>query len=263
MFTSSYHSSLVVATSDSSLLKGCLFASSGAILEFQSTLSEDGRLIASVHFSHEDADRHSLSFSALEDPADASTDLEILLTSPSTHLHTRGRTFNKDATFGEDVGNLKFFAEGETIDELQFGHRYRGHLKNNGLLPLLADLSEAFGRREMFASNTELTAPFHAWGMLAAGELGRTSAQDEEDVEVAATASCRNCCGANCLGMCGKKCDCWSWVCGNCDFNRGCYKHDLECGNYWSWKCISAYGVLYAQPKLGRCGGKCSDSLSE
>eukprot|EP00118_Oscarella_pearsei_P016710 m.161309 g.161309 ORF g.161309 m.161309 type:complete len:328 (+) comp38815_c0_seq2:2296-3279(+) len=31
----------------------------------------------------------------------------------------------------------------------------------------------------------------------------------------------------DCVGMCGKGCSCWKWVCGNCCFHRGCYQHDL------------------------------------
>ena len=32
-----------------------------------------------------------------------------------------------------------------------------------------------------------------------------------------------------CMGMCGKACTCWSWVCGNCCFHRGCFDHDICC----------------------------------
>jgi hypothetical protein len=41
-----------------------------------------------------------------------------------------------------------------------------------------------------------------------------------------------------CIGMCGKECSCWRWVCGNCCFNRGCYEHD-RCCEVKSW--ISCY----------------------
>jgi hypothetical protein len=33
----------------------------------------------------------------------------------------------------------------------------------------------------------------------------------------------------NCLGMCGPGCTCWRWVCGDCCWHRGCYRHDLHC----------------------------------
>ncbi|XP_065829796.1 uncharacterized protein [Oscarella lobularis] len=31
----------------------------------------------------------------------------------------------------------------------------------------------------------------------------------------------------NCTGMCGEKCNCWKWVCGNCCNHTGCYQHDV------------------------------------
>ena len=33
----------------------------------------------------------------------------------------------------------------------------------------------------------------------------------------------------DCRGLCGKGCLCWSWVCGDCCWHRGCYEHDLCC----------------------------------
>lgn len=45
-----------------------------------------------------------------------------------------------------------------------------------------------------------------------------------------------NCPGStNCLGMCGPKCTCWWYVCGDCCAHVGCYVHDNLCGPnvYW------------------------------
>ena len=50
---------------------------------------------------------------------------------------------------------------------------------------------------------------------------------------------CPPCEEINCLGLCGKKCSCWQWVCGDCCFNWECYQHDLDCkDSYFSFKCI-------------------------
>jgi hypothetical protein len=38
-----------------------------------------------------------------------------------------------------------------------------------------------------------------------------------------------NPCGDDCRGMCGPKCTCWPWVCGNCAYNAGCAFHDDAC----------------------------------
>ena len=45
-----------------------------------------------------------------------------------------------------------------------------------------------------------------------------------------------------CLGMCGKGCWCWSYVCGDCCFNRGCYEHDKCCAaRFFSTYCITPF----------------------
>ena len=48
----------------------------------------------------------------------------------------------------------------------------------------------------------------------------------------------------NCLGLCGKGCSCWSWVCGDCCYQQGCYEHDVCCGycGYFSWTCLNVWG---------------------
>ena len=46
-----------------------------------------------------------------------------------------------------------------------------------------------------------------------------------------------------CFGMCGLKCSCWKWVCGDCCWNRGCYEHDLCCEHCWfSTYCLVPVG---------------------
>ena len=43
----------------------------------------------------------------------------------------------------------------------------------------------------------------------------------------------------NCLGMCGPKCWCWSIVCDDCCFHKGCYEHDRCCRrNEYSGYCL-------------------------
>ena len=36
-------------------------------------------------------------------------------------------------------------------------------------------------------------------------------------------------CKKDCFGMCGKECDCWQWVCGDCCCRKGCKEHDQAC----------------------------------
>lgn len=41
-----------------------------------------------------------------------------------------------------------------------------------------------------------------------------------------------------CLGMCGPGCTCWSFVCGDCCYNKLCLEHDKCCGhNIYSIRC--------------------------
>ena len=42
-----------------------------------------------------------------------------------------------------------------------------------------------------------------------------------------------------CVGMCGKGCRCWKWVCGDCCLWQGCHQHDRICEtSFWSWECV-------------------------
>ena len=51
----------------------------------------------------------------------------------------------------------------------------------------------------------------------------------------------------NCLGMCGKGCTCWKWVCGDCCWHYGCYLHDLCCKrNFWSKYCLAPWNYNFS-----------------
>ena len=46
----------------------------------------------------------------------------------------------------------------------------------------------------------------------------------------------------DCLGMCGKGCTCWSWVCDDCCFHQGCYEHDKCCEKrFYSTYCLTPF----------------------
>lgn len=51
--------------------------------------------------------------------------------------------------------------------------------------------------------------------------------------------------GSNCRGMCGPRCWCHSWLCGDCCVHRGCLDHDYCCGRYGytSWTCITFWNI--------------------
>ena len=47
-----------------------------------------------------------------------------------------------------------------------------------------------------------------------------------------------------CNGMCGRKCDCWWWVCGDCCVHQGCVQHDNCCikHGFYSVACLAPIG---------------------
>ena len=55
--------------------------------------------------------------------------------------------------------------------------------------------------------------------------------------------TCKPCTSYNCLGLCGRKCSCWRWVCGDCCYHYICFNHDLDCTNcgQYSFRCV--FGV--------------------
>ena len=53
----------------------------------------------------------------------------------------------------------------------------------------------------------------------------------------------RNGSDQECFGMCGKKCWCWHWVCGDCCLHKGCLQHDACC-RYANPQYLSTYCLL-------------------
>ena len=52
--------------------------------------------------------------------------------------------------------------------------------------------------------------------------------------------TCKPCKRYECLGLCGRKCSCWNWVCGDCCYHYICFNHDLDCINCgeYSFRCV-------------------------
>ena len=49
----------------------------------------------------------------------------------------------------------------------------------------------------------------------------------------------------DCNGMCGRKCSCWSYVCGDCCVHQGCLDHDNCCARdgYFSYSCTAGLAL--------------------
>ena len=52
--------------------------------------------------------------------------------------------------------------------------------------------------------------------------------------------TCPPCQEDECMGLCGKNCSCWKFVCGDCCFHQGCADHDVCCRKegFTSSKCL-------------------------
>lgn len=49
-----------------------------------------------------------------------------------------------------------------------------------------------------------------------------------------------------CWGLCGPKCTCWNWACGDCCCHKGCLAHDARCSCFGTiWCVISAVVVPF------------------
>jgi len=113
---------------------------------------------------------------------------------------------------------------------------------------LLERVSAALGDN---STRLEILQPFHAFSfnLLQQADVDIPSElratpdiSDQHDREKRCT-SLENNRGNNCYGMCGPSCSCWSWVCGDCCFNQGCYEHDVCCRHhFWSTYCLTPFG---------------------
>ena len=58
--------------------------------------------------------------------------------------------------------------------------------------------------------------------------------------------------GPECIGLCGRFCKCWKWVCGNCCVNRICLDHDKVCSRKGliSWCCLGIMWTVVNNPTM-------------
>ncbi len=127
--------------------------------------------------------------------------------------------------------------------------------KEAGLLP---HLSRALGQRGLTGATHPASFDLHSLGMIA-GKVHDVALDPlpGQPGEFAGESACGRSPGADkCFGMCGKGCGCWSWICGDCCYHKGCAAHDRDCRDC-SWsnpgacaKCAS-FTSFYA-------GGRCA-----
>lgn len=99
-------------------------------------------------------------------------------------------------------------------------------------MKLLPTLSKLLGERGINGRDYPATYPLHLLASriadMADSSLGESQSQLSPDV--LACKDLRKDPNKNeCYGMCGRGCSCWSWVCGDCCYHRGCAYHDTQC----------------------------------
>lgn len=110
---------------------------------------------------------------------------------------------------------------------------------------ILPWLSRALGEKGITGVSHPASLDLHTFSALAARareievpSLDAASIPGNE--ERGAQSSCNRPTANQCYGMCGKGCNCWSWICGDCCYHGGCAAHDSDCRKCsWSnpWAC--------------------------
>ena len=114
---------------------------------------------------------------------------------------------------------------------------------SNGMLKLLSlqesdlleEAADAVGKKGLNGRNTPAALPFFVLA-LRITQLAKDSNYDNITITQRYKRSCRGPptrLNDECIGLCGKGCRCWRWLCGDCCWHRGCYDHDLCCKKSW------------------------------
>ena len=124
-------------------------------------------------------------------------------------------------------------------------------LVNHRAVRLIEPAARALGEDlGVIGKDTPAAMPFYAVAMKIAEAYSRNQrAKAQWDPYHRVTAqgtypncnlkTCPPCQEDECIGLCGKDCSCWSWVCGDCCLHQGCADHDICCRNksFWHWRC--------------------------
>ena len=98
----------------------------------------------------------------------------------------------------------------------------------------LQEAAEAVGQRGLTGRNTPAVLPFFMFALRItqlhqSPSVGNTTIAPRRERRVSCFTTCPPCPDDECYGMCGYGCACWSIVCGDCCWYRGCYDHDTCC----------------------------------
>lgn len=97
---------------------------------------------------------------------------------------------------------------------------------------LLPTLSKLLGERGLNGRDYPATYPLHLLASriadMAESSLGEGISPVSPDV-LACKDLRKDPHKNECFGMCGRGCGCWTWVCGDCCYHKGCAYHDTQC----------------------------------
>ena len=118
---------------------------------------------------------------------------------------------------------------------------------------LLEKAAEAVGQKGLTGKNTPAILPFFMFAVhvtqLQTGSDDIFITNSTRIQRADCSAECPPCPNNNCFGMCGKRCSCWEFVCGDCCWHVGCYYHDMCCAkDFWQTKCLFPVSFRCEQP---------------
>ena len=105
---------------------------------------------------------------------------------------------------------------------------------------LLEKAADAVGKKGLNGRNTPAALPFFVFA-LRITQLAEDSHYSNITITqrykrksyMHCRCTCPPCQNDKCIGLCGKGCRCWKWLCNDCCWHRGCYDHDLCCKKSW------------------------------
>ena len=157
------------------------------------------------------------------------------------HVHVMGRQYHQHpASPDQPVGHITPLS-----DALH-------DVMNVEEVGLLEEAAEAVGHKGVTGKKTPAVLPFFVFALrvtqFQTGRDGIFMANSTRVQRADCRTECPPCPNNNCLGLCGKGCSCWKWVCDDCCWHVGCYYHDMCCAKgFLQTKCLFPIGFRCEQ----------------